>query len=284
MTISQALRKFSDIEIEMLLGHVLKQSKEFLYVHGDSSLTRVQLQKLKKFIEKRKKGMPIAYIIGYKYFHNLKFVVNRNVLIPRPETEQLVNEALKLIAKLEKKGKKSIKVLDVGTGSGVLAITIALKSDSKKVTVFATDISEKALGVARKNAIRLGARVRFSKHDLLAGVKGTFDIVIANLPYVPASDYTKFYDNLKFEPKIALTDGTNTSTLIQKFIEELPTISNAQTHVLLEVDPTSFKYLHPSTFKILKDFRNLNRFAILKTKKGGKQYARDLFTSKRKQV
>ncbi|HEX3095881.1 MAG TPA: HemK/PrmC family methyltransferase, partial [Patescibacteria group bacterium] len=134
MTIAESLKKYKDIEADLLLGAVLKQSKEFLYLHPDKVLTAGQTKKLADMVKKRKAGMPAAYLLGYKYFYGLEFKVNQHVLIPRPESEWLVDETLKIISqKLKRNAKEPLKVLDVGTGSGCLAISIAKNADKKRV-------------------------------------------------------------------------------------------------------------------------------------------------------
>lgn len=260
MTIAGALKKYSKIEADLLLGHVLKQSKEFLYMHGAQKLTAAQQKKFEAITTKRKDGVPAAYLLGYKYFYSLKFKVNRSVLIPRPETEWLVDETLKIL----KTKRSGAKVLDVGTGSGCIAISIAKNADPKKAKVFASDISAPALKVAMENAKANKVKITFAKRDLLQDVTGKFDIIIANLPYVPVSDYKKFYNNLKHEPKLALTDGYDDSRLIIKLVEQAERHLNTNGILLLEMDPKTTKYLKGYKPKIHKDIHGLNRFAEIK--------------------
>lgn len=269
MTIAEALKKYSQIEADLLLGHVLKKSKEFLYMNGSKKLTTKQALSIKNMAEKRLNGMPAAYLLGYKYFYALKFKVNRNVLIPRPETEWLVDEALKLIlTKLKENPRKEVRILDVGTGSGAIAISIAhemaINNLSNKVKVFATDISEPALKVAKNNAKANKVNIKFSRHDLLKGVKVKFDIIIANLPYVRNSDYRKQYLNLRYEPKVALTDGTDNSELIQEFLKQVPKFLYTKGMAILEIDPSTVKVVNMKKFKIVKDINNFNRFLKLR--------------------
>lgn len=269
MTIAQTLKKYPLIETDLLLGHILKQPKEFLYMNGSKKLTAKQVLRIKSMIEKRQRGMPAAYLLGYKHFYGLKFKLSKDVLIPRPETEWLVDEALKItFNKLKQNSLKKIQILDVGTGSGAIAVSIAheiaINNSSNKVKIFATDISKSALKIAQANAKALRVKVSFSKHDLLKGVKGKFDIIIANLPYVPVSVYEKLYGNLKFEPKIALTDGYNGSTLILKLLKTVKKFLNSNGVILLEVDPSNIKNLKLdyklSKLKVYKDIRKLNRY------------------------
>lgn len=270
MTIAEALNKYTTkelgSEIELLLGYVLEQSKEFLYLHREQKLTSVQVTKLAELVTLRKQGTPIAYLIGTKYFYGLNFKVNKNVLIPRPESEWIIDETLRILKKSEIVSKrKMFRVLDVGTGSGAIAVSIAYHSDPTKVQIFASDISDKALGIAKQNAKLAKVNINFTKSDLLANVKGKFDIIIANLPYVPVSDYKKFYENLKHEPKLALTDGTNDFILIKKILTQLPAHLNPKGIVILEIDPKASDITIPAKFRkqIIKDIKGLNRFLKL---------------------
>lgn len=262
MTIAQALKQYPDIEADLLLGHVLKQSKEFLYMHDDEKLSPTQEKRFLNLTAKRKKGVPIAYLIGYKYFYGLKFKVNRNVLIPRPETEWLVNKALKIAKrKLTDEPNNKLRIIDVGTGSGCIATSLAKNIDQENVEIFATDISEKALLVAKQNAKQHQVSINFSQHDLLRGVRGTFDIIIANLPYVPVSDYKKFYENLKYEPKSAITDGTNNFELVINLLKQAMKSARPDAILLLEIDPATAPFIKKE-FKasLYKDIHDLQRF------------------------
>jgi len=271
MNINKALQLFLDIESDLLLAHVIKQPKDFLYMHSTKEVTQIQLQKFKGLCDKRLSGMPIAYILGYKYFYGLKFKVNRNVLIPRPESEWLVDTAKKITRKnISKKlqSLKKFKILDVGTGSGCIAISIAQNIASKKVHIYASDISMKALTVAEHNARAHKVNVQFSQSDLFINVKGKFDIIIANLPYVPLNDYKKFYANLKYEPQSALTDGGDDFVILKEFVAQARNHITENGTILLEIDPKAMKELKPlikSVFKghkikNIKDLQGLHRF------------------------
>lgn len=270
MTIAGFLKKYSTTklgsEIELLLGAVLDKSKEFLYLHPELRLTTEQATKLEELANQRVTGVPIAYLTGTKYFYGLNFKVNKNVLIPRPESEWMVDETLRILAKKQKNsGRKLLRVLDVGTGSGCLAVSIAYNCDPAKVQVFASDISDKALGIAKQNCKLAKVKINFSKSDLLANIKGKFDVIIANLPYVPESDYQKFIENLKFEPKLALSDGTNDFILIKKFLSQLPQKLEKNGIAILEIDPKAATLPAPKGFtkRNVKDIHKFERFIIL---------------------
>src|SRR3989344_9539144 len=152
MTVGGALKKYHNIEIDLLLAFVLKKSREFLYLWPNHRLTQKQTNRLTRMVQRRIKGEPMAYILGYKDFMGHRFAVNKDVLIPRPETEEIVERILN--KELGIRNKKSIRILDVGTGSGCIAISLAKELSIKnyEVSITASDISEKALVVARQSA------------------------------------------------------------------------------------------------------------------------------------
>ncbi len=264
MTIREALKKYSKIESDLLLAHVLKKPKEFLYLNPKVTLSKEQQKAFLDFAKKRVAGMPVAYLLGYKYFYGLKFKLNKDVLIPRPETEWIVDEGLKMISESR---KQNFTVLDVGTGSGCIAITIAKLSDA---LVTATDISSRALKVAKRNALLNKVNVKFLQRDLLKNLTPKFDLIIANLPYVPAKDYKKLYKNLKHEPKLALVDSEADFNLYKKLLEQLPARLNRHACVILEFDPSykqavqkEIKKMPSKSVKFFKDIRGVWRFCII---------------------
>jgi release factor glutamine methyltransferase len=264
MTIAEALKRYYKIEIELLLAHVLQKPKEFIFLHGEVKLTSAQNLKLEKLVKLRLQGCPIAYLLGYKDFYGLRFKVNKNVLIPRPETEWLVERVL-----LHDNPKK--RILDMGTGSGAIIVSLG-KRLKRKSTLFASDVSAKALIVAKQNAKSHKVKIKFYDSNLFANIKGKFDVITANLPYVSKDDYKKFYENLKYEPRIALGEGRNTWPMYEKFFQQLPYHTNPGAVVLLEMDPKTKSYLlkwqkkYLPTWKInfYKDFNNLWRYAELR--------------------
>jgi release factor glutamine methyltransferase len=256
MTIRQALKTYFNFEPDLLLAHVLNKSQEFLLLQPEHKLSAAQTSKLKALVKRRQRGEPIAYILGYKYFCGLKFLVNRSVLIPRPESEWLVEQGLNYLGRTP--GAK--RVLDVGTGSGCLIVSLAAtRTSSSKarsttrssIKWVASDISKAALAVARRNAKAHQAPVKFIQSNLFDKVPGKFDLILANLPYVPAKDYKKLYAGLRLEPKLALTDGTNHSVLIGKFLQQVAAHLNNKGLVLMEIDPTS----EPAMRQVVKQFR-----------------------------
>lgn len=263
MTIKEALLKHKKSidtnETELLLSHLLSLTKAQLFTHSDKPVSPTILKKYEQLINKRKLGWPIAYLTGYKDFYGIRFKVNPSVLIPRPETEWLVDKSLELI-KARSKQKTSTSVLEIGTGSGCIAISIAKNLKKKNVKIFATDISSKVLIVAKENAALSNAKVSFSKLNLFNGLRGKFDIIIANLPYVPARDYKKFQKDLKHEPKLALVDKNKDFDLLNKFINQAPLHLKPTGVILIEADPLFFKQNKARFSKVYKDIRNLDRF------------------------
>lgn len=186
------------LDAEVLLAHVLEKRREYITAHPERPLNIVERKLYKKIIQKRKQGKPVAYLTGKKEFFGLEFLVTPDCLIPRPETELLVSEAIKLA-----KNYESPRICDVGTGSGAIAIALARHLPGAKIT--ATDISKKALEIAKKNARAHGSDITFILCDLLPD--GPFDIVVANLPYLRENDPDIAAETKKYEPRGALFGG-----------------------------------------------------------------------------
>ena len=291
MTIKRALRKYHKIEIELLLAHVLRKSKEFVFMHSDFILTSYHFDILSSLIKRREKGEPVAYILGYKDFYGLRFKVNKNVLIPRPETEIIVNLVIASVAKQSFQKKKiasspdkalaprndKIKILDIGTGSGCIIISLAKNlmhnGSHCALEFYASDISAAALKVAKQNAKILLApnshtpvygRVRFIHSDLLTDIKGDFDIIIANLPYFPSEalakegGWSEWKNNtsaatagLKFEPKGALFASERGLYQIIRLLRQISALKTQPKLVYLEFDPRQKRQLSSEIKKLL---------------------------------
>lgn len=223
------------LDAQILLAHVLKCKRIDLYVRSDEEPSEPVRTAFKDLIRRRVEGCPVAYLVGQREFYLLTFEVNPAVLIPRPETELLVTEALRLL-----KGKEAPKVIDIGTGSGCIALAIARHHASAQVT--ATDISGEALAVARRNAERLNlsARVRFLQGDLLEPVREEkFDLMASNPPYVSADEFPQLMKEVRdFEPRLALDGGPNGLVVYRRLIEAAPAHLNPGGHLLLEIGAT----------------------------------------------
>lgn len=254
------------LDAELLLSFILHKDKEYLYAYPDFKLNKKQIEKYQSLIEKRSTYYPIPYILGYKEFYGLKFKVNENVLIPRPETELLVEETFKIYQKNIKQ-----KIVEIGTGSGCIAITL-VKNNVKKIT--ATDISSKALQVAKKNAQnnKILSKIKFIKSNLLDKLKNQkIDILIANLPYLK-NKYTN--KSIRYEPIEALYGGKSGLYYYKKLFEQIFKLKYQPKYILIELDPKQIKPLTTYIKKIYskvtiqtkKDLQGLNRVMIIKLK------------------
>lgn len=191
---------YSDIlDIKDLLSLALGCSKSYLYANCDYHIKNFELIKLKKLIKRRKNGEPFAYLSGNKGFYHLNFKVTKDVLIPRPESEILIDIALKIF-----NPKDSIKVLELGTGSGAIAITLADKCNNWNIT--ATDKSSNILKVAKDNAKDINNTINFKLCNWFSGLNdNSFELIISNPPYIKEND--SHLNSLKFEPIEALVSG-----------------------------------------------------------------------------
>lgn len=203
-TVSEALRHaiaaIGRRDAVALAAHALGVGRAWLIAHDQDALSGAQSQRLQQLVRDRERGVPVAYLTGKREFFGRSFSVNASVLIPRPETEVLVEAA---IARLPSGGR----LLDLGTGSGAIAITVACERPDAEVT--GTDLSSPALAVAQSNARALGARVRFLGGNWFECVPGeVFDVIVSNPPYVAASDAHLAKGDLRFEPRGALTDDS----------------------------------------------------------------------------
>lgn len=192
------------------MAHVLDSSRSFLYANPEFELPGKRSDSFKRLVKQRALGEPIAYIIGRSEFWSLPLIVSPAVLIPRPETERLVEAALEKIPL-----KADWRIADLGTGSG--AIALALASERKKCEILATDISKAAINVARENARQLKFKqVRFYQGSWTNPLKGKFQLMLSNPPYIDAKDSHLSKGDLRFEPRGALTPGIDGLSAIRK--------------------------------------------------------------------
>jgi release factor glutamine methyltransferase len=196
------------LDAEVLLAAVLGVGRERLVLDAFEAVGIEAQRRFSDFVARRAAREPVAYITGLKGFRRLELQVDRRVLIPRPETELLVEAGLSLAA--------GSSVVDVGTGSG--AVALALKDERPDLIVTGVDVSVGALDLARRNAARLGLDVRFVSADLLHGVDGPFDAVLANLPYVAADDASLAPEITSYEPPCALYGGADGLDLVRRLI------------------------------------------------------------------
>lgn len=215
-------------EARWLLARALARTEAWVLAHPDEPVAEGVEELFRAWLLRRAAGEPAHYIVGSCPFWGRAFAVTPAVLIPRPETELIVECALTL------DGPPRPRVLDVGTGSGCIAVTLALELPGAEVV--ATDLSLAAVEVARRNARALGAATRFAAGDLANHLRGPFDLVVANLPYVPERDMpTLPIEIAAHEPRLALVGGEHGTDLLAPFVADLPGLLAPEGHVLLEV-------------------------------------------------
>ena len=232
-TLSKAGIASARLDSELILAHVLQRSREWLLAHDATALTQSQQRQARQLLLQRTRRRPIAYLTGRRDFYGHSFLVNEQVLVPRPESEVI----LAILDELMQSNHPRT-VLDVGTGSGCLAISIKLAHPD--LAVSACDISESALLVARRNAARLlpsGQQIKFYQSDLLSGlpVGSRFDLIVANLPYLsPGQDGLS--PELAYEPAIALYADDDGLSLIKQLIATAPARLTPDGYLLLEMN------------------------------------------------
>jgi release factor glutamine methyltransferase len=218
------------LDAQLLLSEVTNQSKTWLLAHGEADLDAVHARTYIETLTRCQNGEPLPYVIGWWEFYGRRFELNPSVLIPRPETEHLIEAALEFLSKLDRRGWS----LDVGTGSGCVAVTLA--AEEENLDVLATDISFRALGMARINALKYGVqeRVRLVQADLLEPVVNGFDLICANLPYIPSEDLTQL-DVARREPGLALDGGYDGLDYVQRMLKRLPNVLSEGGRLILEI-------------------------------------------------
>jgi release factor glutamine methyltransferase len=227
MTVLEVLRSTTDyfkkreidssrLNAEHLLAHVLGRKRLELYLEFERKLTEPELVPLRDLVKRRGQGEPLQHLLGTVEFCGQTFLCDRRALVPRPETEELVE-----FLKSEIRNPKS-EILDVGTGSGVIALSLAAHFPDAMVS--GVDISDEALALARENADRLGLsdRVRFAKGNLLEPLDGPFDLIVANLPYVALPERDNLAPEVRRDPEIALFGGEHGDELTRRLIEQAP--------------------------------------------------------------
>lgn len=215
------------LDAEVLLAYTLSVERSYLHTHAGDTVQGSTLQQFEKLVERRLRREPIAYITGQKEFYGREFVVTTDVLIPRPETEELVELALASVP-------DKANIVDIGCGSGCIGITLKLERPELDVTL--SDISPKALNVAKKNAKNLDANITALKSDLLASFSDAkFDCILANLPYVDKTWETS--PETAHEPALALYANQNGLAIILRLIEESQQALRQFCCLLLEADP-----------------------------------------------
>ncbi len=254
-----------NLDSEILLSQALKISRENLILNLNKTVNKFVQQKYFNLIKKRSQKIPIAYILGYKEFWKSKFIVNKSVLIPRPETELLVEQALKLINKDSK-----LSVLDIGTGTGCILISIL--KERKFCRGLGIDISKLALNNAKSNAKmqQLENRIKFIKSDIDNFFTNKYDFILSNPPYINKFKLKSLMDDVKmYEPSIALDGGINGCSVLKKVIKKSAELIKIKGKLILEIDNNQLLFIKGILMKynfiiskVIKDLRGYNRCII----------------------
>ncbi|HTX87224.1 MAG TPA: peptide chain release factor N(5)-glutamine methyltransferase [Candidatus Nanoarchaeia archaeon] len=264
-------------EAEILLSAVLGENKEYLLAHPEKKISFWQYFLIKRMINQRLAGYSSAMLTGHKWFYGLDFIVDENVLIPRPETELMVEEALKIITNYK---IQITNVIDIGTGSGCIIISLAKKILNTAIKFYGVDISRAALRIAQKNSRRHGLenRIHFLYSDLLNNIdKNIFNfplLIAANLPYL-AKKQIKDSPSIQKEPEIALLSGNDGLDHYRRLFDQVNELSGlAENHsvILAEIDESQNaamgnlirKYLPGAKFELKKDLAGHDRLVIIK--------------------
>jgi release factor glutamine methyltransferase len=252
------------IDSELLLAKVLDKSREEILINLDQNVEKNNSLKFKKYLKRRSKNEPIAYILGEKEFWSKKFKVTKDTLIPRPETELLVDKLLDIYK------NKKISILDIGTGSG--CIILSLLNSLKKSTGTGIDISQKAILIAKKNALKynLQSRVKLINKSYENIFNTKFDLIVSNPPYIKRKDLKNLSEDIKrYEPRIALDGGNDGLDLIKKVIYKSKNILKIKGTLALEIGNEQIKKVSKILFdnkfriqNVIKDYKNNIRCII----------------------
>jgi len=260
--------KSAKLDSEILISKVLGKKRETIFLNPEVYINKFSIDFFKSMIDERSKGKPIAYLIGKKDFWNYQFKINNNVLIPRPDTELLIEHALKLT-----KHKKGLRLLDIGVGSGCILLSIL----KEKKDFFGTgiDISKKALELCKINAFSLGLhnRVKFFKTNVDNFNYGKYDLIVSNPPYISQIDLKNLdKEVVDFEPKLSLDGGLDGLSIIKKVINKASKLIKINGKLILEIGFDQKykikKILSNNGFyinKVLKDYAKNDR-CIISTK------------------
>ena len=256
------------LDTELILSKVVNRKREQILLNISNKLKNWEIIAFKNYIERRQHKEPMAYILGYKHFWKYKFLTNKDVLIPRPDTELIIEEALKYLPT-----DKSKKILDVGTGSG--CIVVSLLKERPKCTATAIDISLKAINVAKTNAKlhQLENKINFINNDIDKYKSNYYDLIISNPPYINIFDLSRLDDDIKFhEPKLALSGGLDGFKNIKKVILKSRKLLKIKGKLIIEIGHkqknNSIQILKKNGFyvnKISKDLSGRDR-CIISTK------------------
>lgn len=260
------------LKVRILLTDILKQSKEYLVINNTKELSSQEEKEFKEKIEKLKLGYPIQYITNKQFFRNCEFYVDKNVLIPQPDTEILVEEAIKIL-KEKTFQKNKINILDLCTGSGAIIVSLGkeLEKISEKYNFYGTDISEKAIEIAQKNASSNNVNVKFYLGDLFESinVNEKFDLIVSNPPYIETDVIKTLSLEVQKEPIIALDGGITGLNFYKRIAKESKNFLTTKGYLILEIGYNQMEavcsILKNENFKIVskvKDYANNDRVIV----------------------
>lgn len=282
LELQQAGSPTPELDVKVLLFNAMEKGSAFVYSHPQHLITNAQYSKFRRYIRRRKKGEPIAYIVGHKEFYGFRFTLNKNVLIPRPESEWLVEKGIEFLSRLPAVGYQ-LSALDMGTGSGCLAIALSKSILNTKyripntVNIYAVDFNKRGLAIAKKNARRhKPEKIVFLKSDLFSNCRinnKIFDLMIANLPYVPFDDSVTAKNPIFFEPQDAIFAGNNGMAVIKQFLIDAKSRLSPTGAILIELDPRNANSLfnfakktyRKAKINLEKDLAGLNRYLIIES-------------------
>ncbi|MFL2886481.1 MAG: peptide chain release factor N(5)-glutamine methyltransferase [Candidatus Pelagibacter sp.] len=257
--------KNSNLDCELMLSKVLNKTREEILINLNNKINKKQKNEFIFYLNKRKKKTPISYILGFKHFWRFKFYLNKSTLIPRPESEHLVEQTLKLIPI-----RKSINILDIGTGSGCLIIS--LLNERQNCIATAIDLSKEALKVAKINAKlhHLENKIKFFNIDIDKFNSNKYDLIISNPPYINKVDLNRLDDDVRlYEPKLALYGGTTGFEEIKKIIKKSYKILKYNGKLIIEIGDKQKNYTIEILLKngfyinnICKDFSGKDRCLV----------------------
>lgn len=210
----------ASLDAQVILAHILGKERAWLFAHYDQALSQEEAETFTDMVARRAAAEPVAYLVGHREFYGLDLVVDHRVLIPRPETELLVDAVLDHI---ESRANQQVRMVDVGTGSGAVAVAVAANCPS--VQIYAIDLSTSALEVAAENVRRHDSRgqITLLRGDLLSPLPEPVDIIAANLPYITSRDYPNLMADVRdYEPRLALEAGPEGLDLIERLLDQAP--------------------------------------------------------------
>ncbi len=258
-------------ESELLLTELLNCDRAALYLNRHNQLNSEQSQFLSKVLKRRAQGEPLQYILGKTEFMGLEFRVNPAVLIPRQETEILVEAALNIVSRLAGDPASRLRILDLGAGSGCIAISLAKLLSSAQVD--AVDISEEALAVACDNARRNNVQIGFFRGNLFSGYNltpKTYHLIVSNPPYISSADIDQLQPEIKFEPRLALDGGNDGLDYYRSIVEQSPAYLADEGYLIMEMgygqSPAIKNILQKSgkfeIIEVVKDYSDIERVLV----------------------